>query len=304
MTKLEIITSDPEIIKSLTDEQMGLVKALKSKFGIDKSMGAEAASYSSAAKGIEAMIESLFNDNSRFRRVANELIYSVSTGTSARVRGPERLDQLTKLLVDDLKRMRVELNQEKKLGLGDIHEEFVKAGNLEKYMKHLEIAASAWAKDYTEEQWMEYSREIRQRENDVSSMDIDAPERFGVQYVPSKYGVHNDRLREYSFRGILDHLRMLRDEAAATQEATGSVRLWKFFDEAGQELINEVRKEKLATELNNDVKIDLNKQNGHLLREIGRYLLEISDGGGNGKINILIEKGIIKIPTIYIESNH
>ena len=43
-------------------------------------------------------------------------------------------------------------------------------------------------------------------------------------------------------------------------------------------IINEVRKEKLATELNNDVKIDLNKQNGHLLREIGRYLLEISEG--------------------------
>jgi len=242
MTKLEIITKDPEIIKTLTDEQMGLVKALKSKFGIDKAMGAEAASYSSAAKGIEAMIESLFNDNSRFRRVANELIYSISSGSSARVRGPERLDQLTKLLVDDLKSMRVELDQEKKLGLGDIHEEFVKAGNLEKYMKHLEIAASAWAKDYTEEQWMEYSREIRQRENDASSMDIDAPERFGVQYIPSKYGVHNEKLKEDNFRGILDHLRMMRDEAAATQEATGSTRLWKSFDEAGQELINEVRK--------------------------------------------------------------
>ena len=47
-------------------------------------------------------------------------------------------------------------------------------------------------------------------------------------------------------------------------------------------IINEVRKEKLATELNNDVKIDLNKQNGHLLREIGRYLLEISEGKRSG----------------------
>ena len=43
-------------------------------------------------------------------------------------------------------------------------------------------------------------------------------------------------------------------------------------------IINEVRKEKLANELNNDVKVDLNRQNGHLLREIGRYLLEISEG--------------------------
>ena len=43
-------------------------------------------------------------------------------------------------------------------------------------------------------------------------------------------------------------------------------------------IINEVRKEKLVAKLDNDVKNDLNKQNGHLLREIGRYLLEISEG--------------------------
>ena len=43
-------------------------------------------------------------------------------------------------------------------------------------------------------------------------------------------------------------------------------------------IINEVRKEKLAAEGNENVKVDLNRQNGHLLREIGRYLLEISEG--------------------------
>ena len=43
-------------------------------------------------------------------------------------------------------------------------------------------------------------------------------------------------------------------------------------------IINEVRKEKLAAELDENVKVDLNRQNGHLLREIGRYLLEISEG--------------------------
>ena len=43
-------------------------------------------------------------------------------------------------------------------------------------------------------------------------------------------------------------------------------------------IINEVRKEKLAAKLEIDVKKDLNKQNGHLLREIGRYMLEISEG--------------------------
>jgi len=43
-------------------------------------------------------------------------------------------------------------------------------------------------------------------------------------------------------------------------------------------IINEVRKEKLANELDIDVKKDLDKQNGFYLREIGKYLLEISTG--------------------------
>ena len=48
-------------------------------------------------------------------------------------------------------------------------------------------------------------------------------------------------------------------------------------------IINEVRKEKLADELDGSVKNDLDKQNGFYLREIGRYLLEISDGKRPGK---------------------
>ena len=48
-------------------------------------------------------------------------------------------------------------------------------------------------------------------------------------------------------------------------------------------IINEVRKEKLADELDVDVKNDLDKQNGFYLREIGRYFLEISDGQRPGK---------------------
>ena len=42
-------------------------------------------------------------------------------------------------------------------------------------------------------------------------------------------------------------------------------------------VINEVRKEKLVAQLDGDVKNDLNRQNGYLLREIGRYILEISE---------------------------
>ena len=43
-------------------------------------------------------------------------------------------------------------------------------------------------------------------------------------------------------------------------------------------IINEVRNEKLANSLEADVVHDLNKQNGFLLKEIGRYLLEVSEG--------------------------
>jgi hypothetical protein len=43
-------------------------------------------------------------------------------------------------------------------------------------------------------------------------------------------------------------------------------------------IINEVRKEKLKNSLEVDIKNDLDKQNGFLLREIGQYLLDIADG--------------------------
>ena len=42
-------------------------------------------------------------------------------------------------------------------------------------------------------------------------------------------------------------------------------------------IINAVRKEKLGDSLDDEVKIDLDKQDGFLLREIGRTLLEIAD---------------------------
>ena len=43
-------------------------------------------------------------------------------------------------------------------------------------------------------------------------------------------------------------------------------------------IINEVRKEKLADSLEDNIVHDLDKQNGFLLREIGRYLLEVGEG--------------------------
>ena len=72
-------------------------------------------------------------------------------------------------------------------------------------------------------------------------------------------------------------------------------------------IINEVRKEKLANELELDVVRDLNKQNGFYLREIGKYLLEISDGKRPGQFakhknydkNIEEDKSNNLIDTIY-----
>ena len=43
-------------------------------------------------------------------------------------------------------------------------------------------------------------------------------------------------------------------------------------------IINAVRREKLGDSLGDEVKFDLEKQDGFLLREIGKTLLEISDG--------------------------
>ena len=70
-------------------------------------------------------------------------------------------------------------------------------------------------------------------------------------------------------------------------------------------IINEVRKEKIAHRMLKEVEEDLDRQNGHLLREIGKYLTEISTGSRPGtfakhkdydkNIKALHEKNLIKI---------
>jgi hypothetical protein len=43
-------------------------------------------------------------------------------------------------------------------------------------------------------------------------------------------------------------------------------------------IINAVRREKLGNSLDDEVKFDLEKQDGFLLREIGKYIIDIADG--------------------------
>ena len=47
-------------------------------------------------------------------------------------------------------------------------------------------------------------------------------------------------------------------------------------------IINQVRKDELRDTIEPDVKMDLNKQDGHLLKEIGKFLIEIADGERRG----------------------
>ena len=70
-------------------------------------------------------------------------------------------------------------------------------------------------------------------------------------------------------------------------------------------IINEVRKSKLRLTLEDSTKSDLKNQNGHLWREIGRYLLETAEGKRPGTfakhksydedVNEPIEENIIEV---------
>ena len=70
-------------------------------------------------------------------------------------------------------------------------------------------------------------------------------------------------------------------------------------------IINEVRKKKLRLTLEDSTKCDLINQNGHLWREIGRYLLEVADGKRPGTfakhksydedVNEPLEENIIEV---------
>jgi len=43
-------------------------------------------------------------------------------------------------------------------------------------------------------------------------------------------------------------------------------------------IINQVRKEQIGADLAADIRTDLTKQDGHLLKEIGKIIIEIADG--------------------------
>ena len=43
-------------------------------------------------------------------------------------------------------------------------------------------------------------------------------------------------------------------------------------------IINQIRKDELRDTIEADVRMDLNRQDGHLLKEIGKFLIEIADG--------------------------
>ena len=70
-------------------------------------------------------------------------------------------------------------------------------------------------------------------------------------------------------------------------------------------IINEVRRKKLGVTLEDSTKYDLKNQNGHLWREIGRYLLETADGKRPGTfakhksydedVNEPLEENIIEV---------
>ena len=70
-------------------------------------------------------------------------------------------------------------------------------------------------------------------------------------------------------------------------------------------IINEVRKKKLRLTSKDSTKCDLINQNGHLWREIGRYLLEVADGKRPGTfakhksydedVNEPLEENIIEV---------
>lgn len=43
-------------------------------------------------------------------------------------------------------------------------------------------------------------------------------------------------------------------------------------------IINQIRKDKLGADIDKDVKFDLDRQDGHLLKEIGKMLIDVADG--------------------------
>ena len=223
------IVKDPEI-KRLLGDDFSLVKNLSDKFGIDKVAIVEASEYSTSAKAIESLLKANYDKASRLQMVSNELIYNVNGTGQARVHGAKRLDMLTSLLVKDLKKMGVKLSQTKKLGLSELHDLFLDNGKYQDFVNHLDIAAKAWGQNYMEKEWLEFSKQVRQAEQDISSYDTNTMEKFNIQYIPKKYGKYNPLLTQSNFSIYLDQLRMYAEASD-----------WNNFEKQAGSLTNEVK---------------------------------------------------------------
>ena len=223
------IVQDPEI-KRLLGDDFGLVKNLSDKFGLDKVAIVEASEYSTSAKAIESLLKANYKKASRLQLVSNELIYNISGTGLSRIHGSKRLDMLTSLLVKDLKNLGVTLSQTKKLGLSELHDLFLENGKYGDFVNQLNIAAKAWGKNYTEKEWLEFSKQVRQAEQDISSHDTNTMEKFNIQYIPKKYGQYNSQLTQNNFSSHLDQLRIYAESSD-----------WSSFEKQASFIVNEVK---------------------------------------------------------------
>ena len=114
---------------------------------------------------------------------------------------------LTSVLTKELKKLGVELDQNKNIGLEQIHDAYLSVDSYGKFINQLEAASIAWSKNFSENQWLEYSKQVRQSEQDFSSHEFNTMEKFNPQYIPKKYGRYNSDLEQSNHVSTLDKLR-------------------------------------------------------------------------------------------------
>ena len=272
---LQTMLKDTELKEILKDEGMSLIKNLSDKFGIDKLAMVEASEYKTPAEAIEKLLKRNFNKTSKLQKVSNQIIYNINNSALSRVQGSRRLDMLTSVLTKELKKLGVELDQNKNIGLEQIHDAYLSVDSYGKFINQLEAASIAWSKNYSENQWLEYSKQVRQSEQDFSSHEFNTMEKFNPQYIPKKYGRYNSDLQQSNHVSTLDKLRY------ASQRSD-----WVEF-------------ESIAKKLTENVKIAIEKKHGEQPEKINKEYERFMNEAFNSVLTTSV--GMEKIPVISLE---
>ena len=170
----------------------------------------EVSQYESAARVIENMVTESVDNNSKIKKLVNNLVYDMANYSHDKIMGKPRQDRYIKILTEELKSLNIDV-KEIPTGLGDLIAKHVELGRAESVIEGLDLRLRAWRMGYDEVDFMERVRENSQYYSDMTSSNIDQHPRFTANTIRQRYSKYNENIDGIEYNNILERIRESRE---------------------------------------------------------------------------------------------